>query len=228
MIRPRFSGPSLSATQPARSQSLPSSAERQADTPRAPATHAGPFSWLLLVLVLAVVAGIFIGPSLRGDRVGILVTTRNVEPGQVLTDQDIALSTRGGGDRSGYATSPSGRIALKALPVGTAIHRSDLGPNVAASLGTDLTMVPVEVPAAGLLGSILRVGDAVRIITGLGSDRQQAFPGIALQIGRRADDHDFTLTLAVLMRRTTANRYLGVASKAGITVVRDMFAVTQP
>jgi hypothetical protein len=170
--------------------------------------------------------GVFIGPSLRGARVGVLVATRSIEPGQVLAKSDIALSTRPGSRQGEYAAAPSGHIAIHAIPKGAPIHTDDVGPDAATTLGMNLTMVPVDAPAADSLGGILRVGDAVRIIAQTGGGRKLSFPGIVLEVRPLLTNRG--LRLAVLMPRNAADDYVGLGAKTNVTVVRDVSLAEAP
>lgn len=172
--------------------------------------------------MLALLVGVYVGPRLRDARVGVLVAVRPLAPGDVITDDDLSLGTRSPDEGRVYAATANGRVAVRAIPKGAAIRITDLGPDLEGTLGSDVTIVPVDTPFSRPIAGVLGVGQTIRVVVRPNNASYRAFQAVVVAVRRPVRERDDGLGLAVAMRRPDANRYLSLRADAEVIVVRDV------
>jgi SAF domain-containing protein len=180
----------------------------------------GPLSWTFLAAVVGVVVLAFVRPGVGSDRVRVLVTTRNVGRGEVLSSDDFALAKRHVRDPSTLAKDADGHVTRRALKAGSVIGVGDLGPDAFATLGPDLTLVAVHAAGSAPLEALLHPGDGVRVTVRVpGRGAQQTFAGIIAGVGPSSGA---SLDLGVLMSREEADKFIRRPPAAEASLVGDL------
>lgn len=117
-----------------------------------------------LLTAIAVATGIHAAAAPPPARVGVLVASHDLAPGEVIGTNDLTEARFAPGTvPTGLDDAPEGRILAAPLRAGEPVTDVRLVGRALAASYPGLTAVPVRLPDAGMAG-LLRVGDRVDLV----------------------------------------------------------------
>jgi Flp pilus assembly protein CpaB len=147
-----------------------------ATSPAARLHRPGPLPLLGVVLVLVALIGYIAVYDASTKRTAVLITTRALQPGTVLTPADLRVGEISGDAAMISGLEPGGALAqlvgqhlTSGLPAGTPLARSAL--SAESTTGSQITLA---VSALHALGGALQPGDRVSVLATFGAGSGQA------------------------------------------------------
>lgn len=214
------------ATQaPSSAPSSPSAgAGRPESRPKASLLQRGPYSWLVLFLVLATAAIIIAATAWRhahepGAEVAALIATRNLPAYHVLTDGDVSLGLTTVSRNSDHPAFPvAGSLTLRPIAKGQPVTSDDISYDVVQLLGSDVAVTGLSISSASALGGGLSSGDEIQLL--LGGDREPAgyVDAVILSVSGRGAEPDHDIMVVALPERF-AQRYGRLLAAGNFAVI---------
>jgi Flp pilus assembly protein CpaB len=205
--------PPIEQPSSASSSAVPSSDHdaRTESRPKASLLRRGPYSWLVLILVLASVAIIVAASAWRhvnqaSAEVAVLIATRNLPAYHVLTDGDVSLGLAMVRGNNNHPTFPvAGSITLRPIAKGQPVTSEDVSSDVVQLLGADAAVTGLSISSASALGGTLSGGDEIQILLAGGREPVKIEAVVLSASGRGASPgHD---NLVVALPERLAQRY---------------------
>lgn len=199
-------------------------AGRPESRPKASLLQRGPYSWLVLFLVLAAVAIIVAATAWRhahepGPEVAALIATRNLPAYHVLTDGDVSLGLTMARGNSDHPTFPVvGSLTLLPIAKGQPVTSNDISSDVVQLLGSDVAVTGLSISSAAALGGGLSGGDEIQLL--LGGDREPAgnVDAVILSVSGRSAQPDHDIVVVALPERL-AQRYGRLLAAGNFAVI---------
>jgi Flp pilus assembly protein CpaB len=157
----------------------------------------------------------------------VLVATRDLPAYQVITADDVTLSTRDADEAEKYATLPvAGRLSLKPIAKDRPVRQDDVAPDVASVLGKDLVVHGFDVPPAAVLGGALQSGDRIELLLVRDGRRLARLDTVVLSVTGAELAPSRTLVVALRAKDADANELaIGIGTAV---VLRDPSAANAP
>jgi hypothetical protein len=223
-LRPgEFSQPPIPPAPSSASGSASTGAARAKSRPTASLLQRGPYSWLVLLLVLATV--VIIGAAVwhRTHRpsaeVAALIATRNLPAYHELTDGDVSLGLAMVRGNSGHPTFPvAGSLTLHPIAKGQPVTSDDISSDVVRLLGSEVAVTGLSISSASALAGGLSAGDEIQLLMGGERESGGNADAVILAVSGRGAQPGHDIMVVALPERA-AQRYGRLLAAGNFAVI---------